>query len=453
MKRRSFINQSAIGITGAAIASSSVVSFLASCDRTGKEIRMALIGCSIEGISLVTNAFRNIQNVSIKYVFDFDMEKAGQASQMVQNLLGYLPGQVPDMEIIFNDTEINGVFIFLPEHWRAMATIRACKAGKDVYVESLPIHSILEGRQMLAAAKKYKRIIQAGFNNRSALYAISAREYTKSGRLGQVMHVKAYSFNSDNKWMLIPDSEIPSGLDWNEWIGPAPEHPYNSGIYSREQTNGWNNYWAYSSGILGANATHAIDLARMILNDPDHPKSVYCFGGNWVWKSQREVPEFQSVTYGFDKFTMTCECGYAGGYMKQPVKYSTDEHKFPEWMKISERVEVYGTAGLMYIGCNGEGWQVISAEGKVEAEEYGLKSDILHQKNFIECIRNREKPNSSMEQAYMSSTLVHLGNISHRVGNKLLLFDKVTEKLTNSADANMLLKTSYREGYTIPDKK
>jgi predicted dehydrogenase len=357
------------------------------------------------------------------------------------------------MKEVFNDRDIDAVWISTPEHWHSLATVWACQAGKDVYVEKNPSISIWEGRKMVEAAEKYKRIVQIGFQNRSAPYAHSAREYIKSGKLGEVIAVKSYNMLGGKKWMAQPDMAVPSGLDWDAWLGPAPSIPYNPGIHDMESRGGWNNYWAYSGGILADDASHVLDLARFVLGDPDHPKSVYGWGGNFAFGSKRETPEFQTITYDFGKFTLTCDSGTSTNYMKkapQSIRMSLTE--FPDWRTYACRTEIYGTEGLMYLGRHGGGWQVKGEDSKIIAQDKGIFPDADHQKNFIESLRTRKEPNGTAEQGHLSATLIHMGNICYRAGNKQLYFDGAKEQFVGNDAANKLLKTTYRDNYKMPDK-
>jgi len=451
MKRRNFIQASVCGATGAILTAS--IAPLVSCSDTGKDkkISLALIGCSSNGVNLITSTCRENQNVGIKYIYDFDQDKATEANQSINNLLGYVPEFVRDMKDVFADKEIQGVIISLPEHWHALATIWACQAGKDVYVESIPSLSLWEGQKMIEAAKKHKRVIQSGFLLRSAPYALSAKEYIASGQLGQVVHIKVFSLQERSGWEQLPDSNIPKGLDWDYWLGPALNRPYNKGIYNRENQNGWKEFWEFGAGLM-SQASQTLDLARMITGDPGHPSAVYCYGSNPVGGSKAEVPEHQVVTYDFEKFTLTCETGSAYNYMKNtPVSIDGNEAS-PKWLLQSNRVEIYGTKGLMYLDIDGGGWQVLGSNGKTLAQEKGTKPQKYHLQNFINCIRNRDLPNGNIEQGHLSATLAHMGNIAYRTGNRQLIFDSKNERFTNNKQANSLLKTVYREGYIVPDK-
>lgn len=452
MKRRDFISTAVIGTTGISLG----VSFLAltsSCKEANDKIVLAIIGSGSRGTGTIISTCKLNANVEIKTVCDVNDLKAAKAINAIEKALGYKPQRSRNMKEVFDDKDIDAVWISTPEHWHALATVWACQAGKDVYVEKNPSISIWEGRKMVEAAAKYKRIVQIGFENRSAPYGFSAREYIKSGKLGQIVHVKSYNMLGGSKWEPKPDAAIPAGLNWDAWLGPAPYVPYNPCIHDMESRGGWGDSWAYSGGTLADDASHVLDLARLVLGDPGHPKSVYGWGGNFAWGSKKETPEFQSITYDFGKFTLTCDSGSATNYMKKtPNNIRMDPKLFPDWRTNATRTEIYGTEGLMYLGRHGGGWQVKGEDSKIIAQDGGIFPDPDHQKNFIESLRTRKKPNGDVEQGQLSACLVHLGNIAYRVGNKQLYFDGENERFIGNDEANKLLKTSYRNNYRMPDK-
>lgn len=451
MKRRDFIEKTAIGTAGLSLGPA----FLTVSGRfkgANDKIVLALIGAGSRGTGTIINACKINENVEVKTICDVNDIKASRAINTAEKELGYRPGRSRHMKEVFNDKDIDAVWIATPEHWHALATVWACQAGKDVYVEKNPTISIWEGRKMIEAAEKYRRIVQIGFQNRSAPYAFSAREYIKSGKLGNIVHVKSYNMLGGSKWLPKPDCPVPEGLDWDAWLGPAPYVPYNPNIHDMEDRGGWGNYWAYSGGVLADDASHVLDLARMVLGDPDHPKSVYAWGGNYAWGSEKETPEFQDITYDFGKFTLSCDSGNATNYMKKTPNYiRMDPTLFPDWRTNATRTEIYGTEGLMYLGRHGGGWQVKGEDSKLIAEGGGVFPDNDHQKNFIESLRTRKKPNGDVVQGQYSATLVHLANIAYRVGNKQLLFDPQNEMFIGNDEANKLLRTSYRENYKMPE--
>ncbi len=252
---------------------------------------------------------------------------------------------------------------------------------------------------------------------------------------------------SGNKpWIYKEDTPVPEGLDWDQWLGPAPLVPYN---VSRHK--GYNEFWAYSCGLPLADCCHVIDLARMVIGDPGHPDSVYCAGGRVLYDDNRDIPDNQTITYDFGGIPMTVEASIYGEYLSKAPPEIRYGDLFPNWPFNSDRMEIYGTEGMMYLGRHGAGWQVLGKNSEVIAQEYGYFPDEVHQRDFINCIRTRKKPNSDIFQGHMSATLVHLANLSYRVGKKQLFFDGINEKVINSKEANQLSEGYYRTGYEIPE--
>ena len=409
------------------------------------KVILALAGAGGRGSGLAMS-MASLPNVEFKYVCDPDAAKGAGLVKDLEKRQGYAPKRVADFRRALEDKDVHGLVVATPEHWHALATIWACQAGKDVYVEKNIALTPWESRQMVNAARKYKRIVQAGFQNRSGPYAASARDYIRSGKLGKVVLVKVYNLLEGGAWSPKPDAPKPESLDWDLWLGPSKDLPFNPG-----RCYGWNDYWDYCAGAFSGDASHQLDLTRMVLGDPPHPKSVYCAGGRLAYPDQREIPDLFTITYDYGDFVMTCESGTFTPYMKkfpQEVRYGT---QWPYWPQSATRVEIYGTKYLMYLGRHGCGWQVMDSGGKVVDQDKGYFPDKWHHPNFIDCIRSRKQPNADVELAHHSACLIHLGAISYRVGCNQLLFDAQTERFTNSEKANGLLRLPYRGDYRVPD--
>lgn len=412
------------------------------------KVVLAIIGSGGRGSGVIMG-LANQPNVEVEYICDANRGRGADLIKNLEKKQGRAPKRVEDMRRVFEDKKVHGVLVSTPEHWHALATVWACQAGKDVYVEKNISMTPWEGRKMVEAARKYKRIVQCGTQNRSAPYAFSAREFIRSGKLGKVVHVKVYNMlPGPSRWAPQPDAPCPADLNWDLWQGPAKAYPYNPGRH-----HGWYSWWDYSGGATFAgDASHQLDLTRMVLGDPPHPRAVYCKGGRFAFDDRREIPDMQAVTYDYGDFIMTCENGDFTPYLKKIPGDVREGDKFPVWPQTSTRVEIYGTKSMMYLGRHGGGWQVLVEDMKVTDFEYGRFPDRYHQPNFIECIRSRKLPNADVEQGHLSACLVHLGNLSYRVGNKYLLFDGETERFLNSDEANALLKPEYRKDYRIPDE-
>jgi predicted dehydrogenase len=452
MNRRNFIKQGVLASASVGLGANALFG-AASCAGANDRIVLAIVGAGGRGMDCIVNCCKINENVVVKTVCDVNRTKLAKAVDRIEKELGYRPGQTKEMQTIFDDRDVDAVWVATPEHWHTPATVRACQAGKDVYVEKNPSINIREGRKMVEAARKYNRIVQVGFQNRSAPYGFSARDYIRSGKLGKIVTVKCYNLLGGGKWNEAPETPVPAWLDWDRWLGPAPMRPFSPSIVDENGRGGWLSYWAYSGGGLADDASHVMDLCRLVIGDPPHPKSVYGWGGNHIFGGTRETPEFQSIVYDFGEFTLSCDNACATNYMtKTPGDIRMDKTRFPDWRNNATRTEIYGTEGLMYLGRHGGGWQVLGHNNEIVAEDGGVFPDREHQLNFIECLRTRKTPNGEVEECHRSATLVHLGNIACRVGNKQLLFDPQTETFAGNEQANILARGSYREGYVIPEK-
>ncbi len=410
------------------------------------KVILALIGAGSWGTNLILEAANSGENILIKYVCDVDDDRGGRASAELEKIQGVKPIPVRDMRKVFEDKEVDGVFIETPEHWHALASIWACQAGKDVYVEKTVSHSIYEGQQMIKAAMKYERILQCGMQNRSADYGLTARDYIKSGELGEIVsvHVKEL-LEGPVPLNEKENSEPPETLDWNMWLGPAPEVPYN---VSRHKS--WTSYWDYSGGyITSGGSIHQLDMARMVLGYPGLPQSAYCAGGRY-FLDKREVPDYQMTTFDFGNWVMTLETGQCTPYMQKEGLDVRMGKIYPKWMQNATRVDILGTKKMMYLGRMGGGWQVFDKDEKLVAQDKGIFPLRAHILNYIDCIRTRKQPNGGIVEGHKSSVMIHLANLAYRAGNKQLLFSPEYEAITNDPHAAELDRLKYRPGFEIP---
>ncbi len=412
------------------------------------KIVLALIGAGNWGTNLILTVTDINKNVEVKYICDVDDTRGGRAIAELDKKQGFKPIRLRDMSKVFDDKDVDAVIIATPQHWHALATIWACQAGKDVYVEKSISLNIREGQKMIEAAMKYESIVQCGMQNRSAGFALSAREYIKSGKLGKIFAVNISG--------LLPgpipfkekeNSKPPDTIDWDKWLGPAPEVPYN---VSRNKSNLY--YWDYSGGnALGNDSIHQLDLLRFILNDPGFPSSVYCTGGRFSFDDNREMPDYQMITYDYGSFVLTLQAGDSTPYMSKTstaIRYGDD---FPDWRENSTKIEILGTKQKMIVGRMGGGWQVFEKDNLIVAQAPGKFPLKKHLANFIDCVRTRQQPNAGIVEGHKSTVLVHLANYSYRAGKKQLLFSPEFETITNSKEAQDLAVGTYRKGYEIPE--
>ncbi len=462
--RRHFVGQS-VGSASALAAGPTALGAAraASAASANEKVVLGLIGAGGRGRLVIGNMAR-LDNVEVKYVCDVEPGRRAHAAGELEKVQGFAPRATGEMREVLDDREVDALVVATPEHWHALATVWACQAGKDVYVEKNVAASIWEGRKMIEAARKYDRVVQAGTQTRSAPYMFAARDYVREGGLGKVMYVKVFGMYSfvygGYPRKPQPDGDPPEGLDWDKWLGPAPEVPYNKQLHRQ-----WYGYWRFSGGNA-SDAIHTLDAARMVIGDPPHPKSVQCVGGRWKFEEDDGVmPDVQIVAYEFDKMAMSFDCtGFTEKYLFKTPMAIRQSDQLPFWPLNTSRIEIYGTERVMYLGRVGGGWQVLEAGppdmkgalsdgfGNVVAQRYGRFPDQAHAANFIECIRTRAAPNADVEQGHMAACLEHLANLSYRLGNVKLRFDGATETFVDNAEANARLKPTYREPYRLPDE-
>ena len=413
----------------------------------GDKVVLALIGAGNWGTGLALTVSDLNKNIVIKYICDVDDTRGGRVISEIGKKQGFEPASVRDMRRVFDDKEVDGVIIATPQHWHGLASIRAMQAGKDVYVEKCVSFTIEEGQKMIEAAMKYERILQCGTQNRSAEYNFKARDYIKGGALGEIVAVDVMELDDGPvPFNEKEESSAPDTIDWDLWLGPAPKVPY-----SISRNKSWLYYWDYSGGNeLSNGAIHQMDLARFVLGDPDYPKSVYCTGGRFLFDDKRAVPDYQMTTYEYDKFILTLKTGAFTPYMSKASLEIRNGDLFPEWKMNCDKIIIYGTKQVMYLGRMGGGWQVFEEDGKIAAQEYGRFPLSNHLGNFVDCIRSRNQPNAGIVEGHKSSVLVHLANLSYRSGKKQLLFTPEKEIITNDDKAQTLAAGYHRNGFEIP---
>ncbi|MBM4094042.1 MAG: Gfo/Idh/MocA family oxidoreductase [Planctomycetes bacterium] len=447
--RREFVERSIQGTAWAAAAATlPSATRSVSAASANEKVVLALLGAGGRGTH-VTVALAGLANVEIKYICDLESGRAATAAKAVEAVQGKLPQVTSEMHAVFDDQDVHGVVVATPEQWHALATILACQAGKDVYVEKCISRRVEEGRKMVQAARKHERMVQAGTQHRSTPYMIAARQYIQDGQLGEILYVKICNMLPETyggyPLRSVPNSAPPAGFDWDQWLGPAPERPYNPQVHRN-----WHGYWDFSGGN-SSDGIHQLDLARMLVGEPPHPHAISCVGGRWRYQDDGEMPDVQIVTFQWDKLAMSFEnTGFSPVTTKLPPKINPED-KLPNWLQSATRIEVYGTKGVMFLGRHFLGWQVLVPGSKLVAEKFDPDQGSHHFQNWVDCIRSRELPNADVEIGHLSACLEHLGNISYRLGNQRLQFDPRTEQFIGHDAANQYLPAAGRNQYRIPD--
>ncbi len=397
-----------------------------------EKLQVACIGVRGRGGGLLRD-FARQQDVQVTHICDIDKGVLQRQADATEKESGHRPRQVVDYRTIVDDESIDAFVIGTPDHWHALPTIHACQAGKDVYVEKPDGHNILEGRAMVAAARKHKRMVQLGTQARSAPWLAEAAEYVRSGAIGKVVFGRAWETDGKRVVKAVPDSDPPEGVDYDLWLGPAPERPFNQNRFH----SSWRWFFDYGEGDLGNDGVHRIDYCRMVMGIETMPKRVSCMGGKLVVPDDdQEWPDTQLATYDF------------GG---QIITYEMRIGTRPALLGSTEGAAVYGENGWVLI--TNRGWKAYDAGDKLVKEGGdGLGSaGLLHIRNFIDATRSRrwQDLNQDIYQGHVSSVLCHAANIAWRTG-KTLNFDAESETF-DDAEANKLLGRTYRKGFELPE--
>jgi predicted dehydrogenase len=355
IKRRMFLKS---GLAASALGFPALGKVRGANDR----VQVALIGCGGRGTQVTASLARR-SDVECSQVCDIHEERLVRiADHMAEQQGGRKPLLARRMEEVFANKGVDAVVVATPDHWHTPAAILACQAGKDVYVEKPFSHNIWEGRKLVEAARKYKRIVQVGTQNRSAPYNHAAREYIRSGRLGDVRLVKVFNLKGGGPFHLGTSGSPPKGFSWKTWLGPAKARPYHSRIFHA----GWHYFWDYSGGDLADDGIHQLDLALMVMGDPAAPAAVSASGGRIQHRGDdAEVPDVEILQYDYPGFVMTFEHSHFAGAMSKINGSIRSSDKFPQWPQCATRIEFYGTRDMMMLGRHGGGWQVFASGGRV----------------------------------------------------------------------------------------
>ena len=423
MKRRTFVTSAAgaLAAQGLGLAAERVIG-------ANDRIRVAVLGVNGRGRNHL-QGFSRLDNVEVAAVVDPDLGVVGRALANMENKDKIVVEQ--DMRRIFDRQDIDCVSIATPNHWHALAAIWACQAGKDVYVEKPGAHNFWEGQQLVAAARKYNRIVQHGVQQRSSEAMREAIQMLRDGVIGKLYLGRALIYKWRPSVGKVADSTPPSGLDWNMWQGPAPERAFSK----RYVHYNWHWHWDYGNGDIGNQGIHETDLLLWGLN-VGLPNEITAMGGKFLWDDDKETPE-----------TMTA-------LMKWPEKGMMGEIAVRPWSSnFEDGVRVgnlfYGEKGFMLMK-DYQSYEVYFGEKREPGPSRKAGGD--HYANFIQAMRSRKTSdqNGPVETAHQSSALAHMANIAYRV-NRTLQFDPAKEKFVGDSEANSRLKRTYRKGFEVPE--
>jgi predicted dehydrogenase len=398
---------------------------------------LALVGGRNRGRQIAIPAVK--AGAEIKTFCDLDEEILRKVGAEIGEAQGRAPALVKRYENVLEDKGIDGVMIATPDHWHARQTLLALQAGKDVYVEKPLSQTIDEGKLIRDASRKYDRVVQVGTQRRSGEHFRSAVEYVASGGIGKVCEVKAWIYQVRPTIGRPADSDPPPGIDYDLWLGPAPKRPFN---LNRFHYN-WRFFWDYGNSELGNQGVHVLDVAlwgvQLLKKQTNvYPKRISATGGIYWLDDSKEVPDTQAVVYDYGDLMLHFELrSFASDHLPMPGRTKAGGSQFS--------TAFYGTDGTMLVV--NDGWKVFRKDGSVDREAKATPE--THEKNWIECMKSRQRPNSDIEIGRLSTMLCHLGNVSYKLGRDVK-FNSEREDFGSDKEANALLRKEYRKPYDLP---
>jgi len=445
MNRRDFVKAGAAGL-----ALSTLNGYAA--ELADQKKRVGLIGTGWYG---KCDLFRLIQVAPVEVVSlcDVDKKMLSEAADMVatRQASKKKPRTYADYREMLKEKDLDIVLVETPDHWHALAMIEAVKAGADVWVQKPTSVDVVESQAMLAAARKYKRVVQVNTQRRSTPHLVEARdEVIKTGKLGKISHVEICCYYHMRARKNPPDAQPPENLDYEMWTGPAPMRPYNELCHPRS----WRAFMEYGNGIVGDMCIHMLDMVRWML-DLGMPRKVSSSGGIYVDKnSKANISDTQTATFEFPELNVVWTHRTWG---------AAPDPEYP-WAAF-----IYGDKGVLKADVHkyafipqGKKEPALSGKALIEHDKYpedvnekDLEQHVAsairaHMKDFLAKIQNRGKPVADIEQGVTSSIASILANISMQVG-RTLTWDNNKGEIVGDAEANKLLRRPYRAPWVHPE--
>ncbi len=397
---------------------------------------LGLIGCRGMGFGDLSNHLSQ-PDVVCGALCDVDEAILQQRGADIEERTGKKPRLHRDFRALLDDPDIDAVIIATPDHWHCLQMVMACQAGKDVYVEKPMANTIAELDLMVHAARRYDRVVQVGQQQRSGPHWQEVVDYVRAGDLGTVRQVRVWGHYDYGKGMpRIPNGSPPADFDYDLYLGPAPDQPYNA----NRLHNGWRHQWDFGGGLLTDWGVHLLDIVLWAMDVDTPPRSVAATGGIFAYPDRAiETPDTLSVLYEMEGYTLTWE--HFGGI---------------------ERGLYDRNYGIAFIGENGTlvvnraGWEVVPEvrDGAYQTPPFPAKSGTpgnhqRHAIDFIEAIKTRRDPICTVEMGRDAAFFAHLGNIAYRTGSRLV-WDAAKNRFDGNPIADDYLKPAYRAPWSWP---
>jgi predicted dehydrogenase len=448
---------------------------------SNETIRIGVAGINGRGHEHIRQ-FAGMQGVQVTYLIDPDSRIHNSRAQQVHDRGGNTPRTVQDIRTALEDRNLDAVSVATPNHWHTLITVWAAQHGKHVYVEKPCSHNVKEGRIATEMARRHNVIVQHGTQSRSDPAWINTIAQVRSGRYGRLLIARALCYKPRPSIGTRPNGDVPTGVDFNLWLGPASQQPYHANLVHYN----WHWFWDFGNGDIGNQGVHQMDIARWAIADATLPRSVICVGGRYGYSDQGQTPNTQVAVLDFGQTQLIFEVRGlpTGGFRGQSVGnvFHTEEG-----LIAGNRFFRNGTAGA------GEPLP------RIDPPARGGPGGGDHFANFIAAIRSgrREDLNADILDGHYSSALCHLANVSYRLGRQVrfapqpepfgqnapametlarmedhlstapnslqlsnldltagvrLEIDATNESVRNNEQANRLLTRPYRAPFVVPER-
>src|SRR5258708_933942 len=435
MNRRHFL------MTSAAAAATTK---LRAASGPNETVRVAVVGVRGRGKDHI-KGWTTLPNVEIAALCDVDDSVVAAGLSQVEKAGKKKPATYSDLRKLLEDKSIDAISIATPNHLHTLQTIWACQAGKDVYVEKPCSHNMFEAKQIVAAARKYNRMVQQGSQSRSSVALREAVQKMNEGVIGDIYLSRGLCYKWRNTIGHTPESDVPAGVDYDLWLGPAPKTPFTKNHFHYN----WHWFWAYGNGDLGNQGIHEVDIARWGLG-VKFPTKASAIGGKFMFDDDQETPNTLNCAFEFDE-------GGKKKMMEFEVRHWMSNHEagigdagFESARKSSN------TIGNLFYGANGylaiDGYSTYKTwVGKEQTEGPSGKKGGNHFANFIDAVRSRKQSDltAEIEEGAASTVLVHLANISYRLV-RTVNFDAATWSCPGDSEATAMFTRDYRTGFVVP---
>jgi predicted dehydrogenase len=431
MNRRLFLGSAAGAIAGGMRAAGA-----------NHRVNVAVAGLGGRGRELLAT-FAAQPGCRIAALCDIDQARLEDGVRLVGQAGAASPKAFQDIRKLLAEKDVDAIVVATCNHWHALATVWACQAGKDVYVEKPASHNVREGRRMVQAARKYNRVVQVGMQGRSIEHKRRAIELLHAGAIGKVYLAKGLCYKRRLSIGKKPDGPVPPGVDYDLWLGPARQRAFNPNRFHYN----WHWFWETGNGDIGNQGPHQMDLARLGLGKAGVPRHVFSSGGKFLYDDDQETPNTQMAIFDYEDCRIVFEVrglltGGEGGIASDGSNFIGNLF--------------FGSEGVMALDIRG--YRIYMGEKRELAQEgrsIEPKPDdpARHAANFLDAVRSRRWRDlaADVEEGHISAAMCHLANVSYRVGRPLS-FDPAEESVLNDAEAQALLSRNYRRPYAVPDQ-